>query len=79
MNADGTNPRRVTEMTGGAGTPIWMPGGKDILVPRGDVVLRLDPASGRTTSDFPGPMEQTLLHRRPVGSMDHVPERIAEA
>jgi Tol biopolymer transport system component len=45
MNADGTSPRRVTEMTGPA---TWMPDGKRILIPRGDTVVQFDLASGQT-------------------------------
>jgi serine/threonine protein kinase/Tol biopolymer transport system component len=47
MNADGTNPHRVSEMTG-AGAPVWMPDGEKILIPHGDSLLLLDLASGRT-------------------------------
>ncbi|HTO74689.1 MAG TPA: protein kinase [Thermoanaerobaculia bacterium] len=49
MNADGTSPRRVTEMVG-AGAPAWMPDGKSILISHGDSLLRLDMPSGRTTT-----------------------------
>jgi serine/threonine protein kinase len=49
MNADGTSPRRVTEMTG-AGAPVWMPDGKSILISHGDSLVRLDVPSGRTTT-----------------------------
>ena len=49
MNADGTSPRRVTEMIG-AGAPVWMPDGKSILISHGDSLVRLDVPSGRTTT-----------------------------
>jgi eukaryotic-like serine/threonine-protein kinase len=44
MNGDGTNPHRVTEMTGPA---TWTPDEKKILIPRGDNVFLLDLASGQ--------------------------------
>jgi Tol biopolymer transport system component len=50
MNGDGTNPRRVTEMTGPA---TWTPDGKSVLIPRGDSVFRFDLASGQTI-EVPG-------------------------
>jgi hypothetical protein len=48
MNADGTSPRRVAQMTG-PGAPAWMPDGKRMLIPNGDSLLQLELASGRTT------------------------------
>jgi eukaryotic-like serine/threonine-protein kinase len=65
MNADGTSPRRVTEITG-AGAPFWMPDGKQLLIPRGDDVLRLDLASGRTWP-VPGANGRTLFVVDPSG------------
>jgi Tol biopolymer transport system component len=47
MNADGTNVRRVAEMEG-AGFSVWVPDGKKILVPRGDLLVQLDLESGKT-------------------------------
>jgi serine/threonine protein kinase len=49
MNADGTSPRRVTEMVG-AGAPVWMPDGKSILISHGDSLMRLEVSSGHTTT-----------------------------
>jgi tricorn protease len=47
MGADGASPRRVAEMSG-AEFGVWMPDGKKILVPHGDVLLQLDLESGKT-------------------------------
>jgi eukaryotic-like serine/threonine-protein kinase len=66
MNADGTSPRRVTEMTGGAAAPVWMPDGKRLLIPRGDDVLQLDLASGKTVP-IPGSNGATLFILDPSG------------
>jgi len=59
MNADGSSPRRVAEMTG-AGAPVWMPDGERMLIPRGDSLLQLDLASGRTVP-LPGADARTLF------------------
>ena len=44
MRADGTNPRRVADFSG---QMVWLPDRK-MLIQRGDIPLRLDPASGAT-------------------------------
>jgi Tol biopolymer transport system component len=56
MNADGTNPRRVTDFSG---EMAWLPDGR-ALVQRGDTLLRLDLASGATVP-IAGARVQTLL------------------
>jgi eukaryotic-like serine/threonine-protein kinase len=57
MSADGTSPRRVAEMDG---APVWMPDGKRLLSSRGDSLLQLDLASGRTIP-VPGADARTLF------------------
>ncbi len=59
MNADGTSPRRVAQIQG-AGAPVWMPDGAKMLTPRGDSLLELDLASGRTVP-VPGADARTLF------------------
>ena len=66
MNADGTHPRRMMEMIGGAAAPIWMPDGKSILVPLGDSVQQLDLSSGRS-APWPGANGRTLFIVDPSG------------
>ena len=46
MNADGTNPRRVTEFSGDT---AWLPGKEEILIQRDGGLTKLDLASGATT------------------------------
>ena len=46
MNADGTSPRRVAEMSDPG---VWLPDGKRMLLPRGDRLFALDPVSGASS------------------------------
>jgi serine/threonine protein kinase/Tol biopolymer transport system component len=62
MNADGTNPRRVTEFSG---EMVWVSDQK-IIIERGENLLRLDLASG-ATQPFDGPRMRTLLTADPTG------------
>ena len=63
MNGDGTNPRRITEMTGPGN---WMPDEKRILIPRGDDVFQFDLASGQAIP-VPGADGRTLVLLDPSG------------
>ena len=45
MNADGTNPRRITEVSG---KTAWLPDQKKILIQRDNGLMKLDLASGAT-------------------------------
>jgi Tol biopolymer transport system component len=63
MNADGTNPRRATEVSGPA---TWMPDGKRILIPRGDGVFQFDLASNQAIP-VPGAVGRTLTLIDPSG------------
>ena len=62
MNADGTNPRRVTEFSG---EMAWLPDGK-ALIQRGDSVLRFDLATG-VGAPIVGAKIPTLLSVDPSG------------
>jgi len=62
MNADGTNPRRVTDFSG---EMAWLPDGK-ALIQRGDTLLRLDLATG-AGAPVAGAKVQTLLSVDPTG------------
>jgi Tol biopolymer transport system component len=63
MNGDGTNPRRVTEISGPAS---WLPDGKRILIARGDDVFQFDRTSSRTIP-VSGANGRTLALRDPAG------------
>jgi Tol biopolymer transport system component len=58
MNADGSNPHRVTDVDS-LGQAAWMPDSKSLLLSRDRAVLRIDLASGRTTP-VPGVDGRTL-------------------
>jgi eukaryotic-like serine/threonine-protein kinase len=57
MNADGTNPHRVTDMSG---QKAWLPNGNQMIIQRGDSLLRLDLASGAATP-IAGAQARTLF------------------
>jgi Tol biopolymer transport system component len=63
MNPDGTNPRRVTEISGPS---MWMPDGKRILIPRGDGVFQFDLATNQAIP-VPGANGRTLVLADPSG------------
>jgi len=63
MNPDGTNPRRVTEVSRPS---IWMPDGKRILIPRDDGVFQFDLATNRAIP-VPGANGRTLVLGDPSG------------
>jgi len=62
MNADGTNPRRVTDFSG---EMVWLPDGK-ALIQRNDTLVRFDLATG-VGAPIAGAKVQTLLSVDPSG------------
>src|SRR5262249_4097672 len=60
MNADGSSPRRVVEASGsGVGAAVWLPDGKSFLIPRGDELVQLELATGKTIP-VPGASARTI-------------------